>query len=126
MRRACQPVYREPLAIVLAVKATAHCCLACREGRTEALKALLEAGADVNIGDNDGDTALHLAAEMGHAAVVEALLAAGSPQGVQNVQGQTALALAQANSHGAVVELLRKKRSRAGESSQSSHKAPMP
>ena len=48
------------------------------DGRAEAVRSLLEEGADVNVARGDGLTPLHLAAENGHLAVAEALVAAGA------------------------------------------------
>ena len=42
-------------------------------GHEAAVRALLEAGADVDKADRRGSTALKLAAEKGHEAVVQAL-----------------------------------------------------
>ena len=42
-------------------------------GDDEAVRALLAAGVDINATDEDGNTALYLAAEYEHEAVVEAI-----------------------------------------------------
>ena len=47
-------------------------------GRTEAVKALIAAGASLEVVDKKRRTPLHLAAEHGHAEVIKALLAAGA------------------------------------------------
>jgi ankyrin repeat protein len=50
------------------------------ESRPEAVvKLLLEAKADVSVEDNDGWTALHIAAKNGYEAVVKLLLASSVP-----------------------------------------------
>ncbi|KAG8236832.1 hypothetical protein J437_LFUL017116 [Ladona fulva] len=49
--------------------------LSVSHGRLDMVQLLLEAGADVNIQDEDGSTALMCAAEHGHADIVRALLA---------------------------------------------------
>ena len=48
------------------------------KGDVNAIKELLEEGADVNASDYDGRTALHLAASEGHGHVVELLLNHGA------------------------------------------------
>ena len=51
---------------------------AARNGDLLAVAALLDAGADVNEADGEGETALHKAAKAGHSEVVAALLTAGA------------------------------------------------
>ncbi len=63
-------------------------------GDAATVKALLEAGADVNAADDWGDTALIRAAASGHAAVVELLLEAGADPEAPSRSGDTALAIA--------------------------------
>lgn len=53
--------------------------LACYGGHRDAVRALIAAGANVNvIAKRDGATPLHVIAEYGYADVVEELLAAGA------------------------------------------------
>ena len=52
--------------------------LAAQRGISEAVQALLEAGAAVDLASSNGVTALHLAAGYGHEAVVRQLLVAGA------------------------------------------------
>jgi len=47
-------------------------------GGLEVVRAMIEAGADVNMKDKQGFTPLILAAQMGHTAVVQALIEAGA------------------------------------------------
>lgn len=48
--------------------------LAVSHGRLDMVKMLLEAGADINIQDDDGSTALMCAAEHGHVEIVKHFL----------------------------------------------------
>ena len=49
--------------------------LSVSHGRVEVVRLLLTAGADVNVQDADGSTALMCAAEHGHTTIVKLLLA---------------------------------------------------
>jgi len=60
-------------------------------GRTEIAKALIEAGADVNLKNNEGSTALHSAAFLCRMEIVEILLANGADKTLLNNYGSTAL-----------------------------------
>ena len=48
--------------------------LAVSHGRLDMVKLLVEAGADMNIQDEDGSTALMCAAEHGHISIVKHLI----------------------------------------------------
>ena len=67
---------------------------------------LLSKGADVNLRNNIGNSALILAAEHGHIDIVDVLVDAGADVKMQNDYGQSALMLATENGHLQVVELL--------------------
>ena len=60
-------------------------------GKTEIAKALIEAGADVNLKNNEGSTALHSAAFLCQVEIVEMLLANGADKELLNNYGSTAL-----------------------------------
>lgn len=49
--------------------------LAVSHGRLDVVRALLQCGADVNVQDHDGSTALMCACEHGHVDIVSLLLA---------------------------------------------------
>jgi ankyrin repeat protein len=57
----------------------------------DAVKVLLEAGADPDAKTPDGDTALHLAAFAGKMEIVRALVAGGADMNVKDAAGKTAL-----------------------------------
>ena len=64
--------------------------LAARSGNTGTVHALLDAGAQLDLQDEDGQSALHLAAPLGHVEVVDALLHAGAKVDLLNKNNLTA------------------------------------
>ena len=60
-------------------------------GRTEVARALIEAGANVNLQNNEGSTALHSAAFLCRMEIVEMLLENGADKELLNNYGSTAL-----------------------------------
>ncbi len=64
---------------------------ACVFGKTEIAKALINAGADLNLTNNDGSTPLHVAAFFCHKEIVKALLEKNANINALNGQGATAL-----------------------------------
>ncbi len=81
-----------------------------KQGDAEAVRSLLKGGADPNLAQGDGVTALHSAAMQGHAHVVEALLAAGAEvDATTRIGAYTPLHLASRGGHGAVVRALLEK-----------------
>ena len=83
------------------------------DGRVTIVERLLEAGAEVDAVDNDGNSALHLAAinhieepQMHEAAIERLLLAHGADPFRPNHKGQTAAALAAASGHQTLVALI--------------------
>lgn len=76
-------------------------------GDLEKVKSLIAKGANVNDGDAEGRTALHLAASRGHIEVVRLLLANGAdPNSRERVSGATPLHLATEVDHKEMAELL--------------------
>jgi ankyrin repeat protein len=87
---------------------TAMLCAAIR-GDVEAVSALLDNGADVNVRHEDGWNGLMLAAVNGHSPVVQALLDKGANvDAKENIMNQTALIWAVKGGHTAVVKSLLK------------------
>lgn len=69
--------------------------LAVSHGNLEMVSILLEAGADINIQDEDGSTALMCAAEHGKIDIVKLILAqTDCDSSIQDVDGSTALKIA--------------------------------
>ena len=69
-------------------------CRGDRGGNLPRVKALLAAGADVNVRNHKGQTALHCAAKAGFAPIVAHLLEAGATVDSQDAAGETPLATA--------------------------------
>ena len=55
----------------------------------EVVKRLIQAGGDINIQDEYGNTALHFASREGHVEVITTLLAAGADKTIKDMDGQT-------------------------------------
>ena len=64
---------------------------AASEGKFKCLSELVKAGADVNLKNKDGDTALILAADGNHVDCVDLLLKTGASVNATNGDGLTAL-----------------------------------
>ena len=78
------------------------------KGNTGIVKALLDAGADVNLkGLRNRYTALMLASRAGHPDMVSAMLDAGAEVNAKNKYGDTALRLANERGHKEIADLLK-------------------
>ena len=77
---------------------------AARRGDAEAVRSLLDGGADVNTAQGDGMTALHWAAQRGDAAVTDVLLAAAADVAAKTrIGNHTPLHVASRRGHVAIV-----------------------
>jgi len=81
-------------------------------GVTEKVKSVLAEGADVNVRDQDGWTALMHASWHGHSEVVGLLLNKGADVNAKASNGGTALMYASSNRHSKVAELLERHKAR--------------
>jgi len=79
---------------------------AIKRGDADAVRKLLEGGADANARDRHGQTGLMLAAQAGYRPVVETLLAHGANLNVTAKFGLSALMLAVVAGHTEVASLL--------------------
>lgn len=79
---------------------------AAMQGDSEAVRRLLEEGADVNVRQADGATALHWAAYKGDTSMAMLLLEAGANPSAVNRNGSTPMWLAASQGDAAMLELL--------------------
>ncbi len=77
-------------------------------GRTEIIRMLISAGAQINTPDGDMLTPLMQASAQGHLAAVRVLITSGASLTEVSTQGETALDLAKQGNHQAVVRALQK------------------
>ena len=74
----------------------------------EVVKLLLAKGADINVKNSNGETALMAASSRGNADVVKLLLDKGADINVKNSKGKTALAIAKDKGKTEIVAMLEK------------------
>lgn len=80
---------------------------AAREGNVDAVRTLLERGANVNAVDDKGNTALIYSADHNSAPVAQLLLDKGADVNVVNQRGHTALAYAEDSHYSTLIDLLK-------------------
>ena len=96
--RTCVEKGADPNAVFNCGAWTRPLSIAARQDNAEAVRALLEAGANVNAQDDEGDTALHDAARHARSdATMRALLDGGADALLRNASGKLAWELAQDN-----------------------------
>ncbi|MDG1436869.1 MAG: ankyrin repeat domain-containing protein [Rickettsiaceae bacterium] len=93
-------------------------CYVASLGNTEAIKLLLEQGAEVGAKNNQGDTPLHIAALSGHTEAIKLLLERGTELGAKTNQGFTPLHIAAQNGHTEAIKLLLEQGAEVGEKTQ--------
>ncbi len=81
---------------------------AAAQGDLHEIQRLVASGADLNEGDYDGRTAIHLAASEGQEEIVRYLIAKGVNINPRDRWGGTPLADAMRGNHTKVIELLKK------------------
>ncbi|CAI5506880.1 unnamed protein product, partial [Closterium sp. Naga37s-1] len=77
-----------------------------RYGDVEDVAAALDGGADAGLADDEGRTALHMAAANGHTEIARLLIQRGAPVNAVNRQGNTPLHWAAVNGRDSMVHLL--------------------
>jgi ankyrin repeat protein len=85
---------------------TAALMEAARTGNTEAVRALIDGGVDVNAKTEKGTAALMFAASKGHAETVTALIDGGADVNAKTPKGTSALMIAAHSGHIEIVEIL--------------------
>ena len=76
------------------------------KGHVEVIKLLLRYGADVDMRDKDGITAIMFASFHGHLGAVQVLLSAGADADYTNKEGRNALQLARSAGHIDIAEVI--------------------
>ncbi len=79
---------------------------AARTGNVDAARVALDAGANVNARDDEGQTPLHWAAECGHIATARLLVEAAADIAAKDRWRETPLKKAAKHRHGEIVQML--------------------
>ena len=88
---------------------------AATEGKIEAVKQHLDAGADVNTKNEASFTPLHEGAYNGHKGIVELLITSGADVNAMKIDGMTPLDMAIISNHNEIAALLRKHGGKTGD-----------
>jgi peptidoglycan/LPS O-acetylase OafA/YrhL len=80
-----------PLIVAATAYGSSPLIVAATFGKTEVARALIDAGADMKITNNEGSTPLHIAAFLCRTEIVKALLDKGADKTLTNKAGRTAL-----------------------------------
>merc|ERR1712034_107491 len=73
--------------------------IACIRGHTDMARMLIEHGADKDLKDNNGRTALMIACILGHTDTARMLIEHGADKDLKDDSGQTALMIASSTRH---------------------------
>lgn len=114
-RQPVHPETRSSLTIVVQPRSilspiNASLLAAAAGGHRDAVKRLLDMGADPNAGDESGRTALHRAAAGGHNDTASYLIKRGAKLDIKDDQGSTALYEAEKHGHYETVKVIRRAR----------------
>lgn len=77
-------------------------------GNKEIVELLLKQGANANLQNEDGYTALLIAVSSGNKEIVQLLLENGADINIKNIDGKTAWSLAEERNYSKIVDLLKK------------------
>jgi hypothetical protein len=80
--------------------------MAANGGQEEAVRMLLDAGAEVNALDKHGNSPIMFAAQHGYDSIVRLLLDQGADRSVRGTHGKSAAYIARQNGHESTVQLL--------------------
>ncbi len=72
------------------------------------VKLFVDHGANLDVKDGGGWTALHYAADQGYKEIMEYVISKGADINAKAYKGETAMSLAEEKGHTEIVELLRK------------------
>ncbi|XP_065575026.1 ankyrin repeat domain-containing protein 50-like [Artemia franciscana] len=104
--KGCTQVVEHLLKLIYCFYGETPLHLAAWRGHTRTVEYLLQAGADINVKNENGESLLHFAALNGNTRTVECLLKFGADVNIRNNYGNTPLYLAVSERHTETVECL--------------------